>query len=253
MVYVGHLFQVLDDDLANVIMTPLLWAVSADGDFEFTVKLTSQPTHTVDILLVLRNATAVSRDVYEPFELKPRTLHFTPDDWMSEQTVTVIAGVRTEFHNRSYLPEGALEGHPGLNNSIFPYVHLRPNALWEGAFNQMTQCDWPRDTMPYNRYRFSIQSAWPDITTVIEYTFSSNDSFYNGRRIELLQDQWSADGFGNRILPRWQTQLGCSIESLGACNIEASPRPTDPYANAWFCVELRKSAVADASIIVLVL
>lgn len=116
------MFQVLDDDLANAIMTPLLWAVSADGDFDFTVKLTSQPTHAVDILLDLRNATAVSGDIYAPFELKPSTLHFTADDWMTEQTVTVVAGVRTEFQNRSYLPEGALEGHPGLNNSIFPCV-----------------------------------------------------------------------------------------------------------------------------------
>ncbi len=48
-------------------------------------------------------------------------------------------------------------------------------------------------------------------------------------RPQLLQDRWNADGYGNTILRRMQAEKGCAIESLGACNVGATPLPTDPH------------------------
>ena len=193
--------KILDNDVADAVMTPIVWAVTADGNSSFGVKLVTEPTHPVTVHVGLRDPAAVAGDTYEPFVLHPTALVFTASNWMLEQTVTLTAGVRTDYTNRTYL--GEVDDATGRNNSIFPD-------------------------------RFTIQDPWPDITTVIQYTFSSEDQFYNSTRLVLLRDEWSADGYGNMFLPRWQAQKGCAIGSLGVCNTEAPPLPVDPYDAATF-------------------
>ncbi len=56
--------KILDDDVAELVVTPLLWAVTADGNFSFTVKLSTEPTHSVTVRVALQNESAVGGDVY---------------------------------------------------------------------------------------------------------------------------------------------------------------------------------------------
>jgi len=143
--------KVLDDDVADVIVTSVLWAVTADPATIFEISLASQPTSAVVLTLALSNTSTVGSDRYQPFELFPQVITFTPEDWMIPQSISVVAGVRTEFSNRSYIGE---VDEFGRNNSIFPY-------------------------------RFTIQEPWPDIHTTITYHLDSEDSFYNGSQIQV--------------------------------------------------------------------
>ncbi len=145
--------KVLDDDVAELMVTPMFWAVSADGDFNYTVRLATQPVYPVQVEVAQANASSTLGDVFEPFAFGPQVLTFTVDNWAQPQTVSVRAGVRTDLTNRTYLPEYDPSKWPP-NNTIFPY-------------------------------RFTIPTPWPNISDVLQYTTRSEDVFYNGTRFQV--------------------------------------------------------------------